>query len=142
MDLVTFYGRLYGKINSKLYVFEPTWDSFRPIHGVGWNGKKFEIIEPYKQNLFDECYGYSSKEERTECRKLAEITELEGRVITDFWTWSKQKTVWWIDRPIVFLNECVSKDNLSWKYYIKYITSNPKTLRNIRGKLTRRNLRK
>jgi hypothetical protein len=47
MELISFHDRIYGKYKSKLYTFEPTWDSFRPILGIGWNGEQFIPIEGY-----------------------------------------------------------------------------------------------
>jgi hypothetical protein len=53
MELLTFHDRVYGKCNGKLYTFETTWDSFRPISGIGWNGKQLVPIDAeYKTNLF------------------------------------------------------------------------------------------
>jgi len=143
MDLISFHERLYGKYENKLYVFEPTWDSFRPIEGIAWNGKMFVPIEPYKNNLFSDTYGYGSLEEKELCKKLLEQTELsEFRDVSDpifMWRWYGEKNIkWWKDRPCVFL-PCVSRETESWKSYLKYLNTRAKTLRRpVLGRFTRR----
>jgi hypothetical protein len=145
MDVCTFHTRTYGKLNQTLFVFEPTWDSFRPIKKVGWDGKKFSTDEPFKSNLFSPYYGFESLEQKEMCRKLAEETELGGREITDpteFWKWAGLTDAsWFRDRPCVFLNECSPKN---WHEYLKYTGSRAKTLRRRipSGRVTRRLIRK
>jgi len=148
MDLVTFHERLYGTYNGQLYTFEPTWDSFRPIVGIGWNGTQFACIDDkYKPNLFDELYGYGTLQMKAECRRLTQETELsETREMTDpiqFWRWYGEHNVkWWRDRPCVFVSACVSRDANSWKNYLKYLNTKARTLRQpFRGKSTRRCIR-
>lgn len=145
MDLREFHGRIYGKLEGKLYVLEPTWDSFRPISKVGWNGKEFEINDnEYKKDLFSSFYGFESMEQKQELFKLVQQIDLESikKLIEpiEFWRWTEDKTVkWWNDRPVVFHNSCISRDNYEWKKYISYLKSKPKTLRrSFKGRLTRR----
>ena len=143
MDLISFHERLYGKYQGKLYLYEPTWDSFRPISGIAWNGKTFVPIEVHKTNLFSDTYGYGSYDEKELCKRLLEQTELsEFRELKEpiaIWRWYGEKNIsWWKDRPCVFL-PCVAKDNESWKFYLKYLNTRAKTLRRpFVGKFTRR----
>lgn len=145
MDVCVFYTRTYGKYSGQLFVFEPTWDSFRPITKVGWDGKKFSTDEPFKTNLFSPHYGFESPEQKTLCRQLAETTELDGREIkdpTEFWKWAGLTSAsWFRDRPCVFLTECVPRN---WHNYVKYLGSRGKTLRRRipSGRVTRRLIRK
>jgi hypothetical protein len=145
MDVCQFRTRIYGKLNQTLYVFEPTWDSFRPIKKVGWDGKKFSTDEPFKTNLFSPFYGYESQEQKDMCHELTEATELDGREIKDpveFWKWAGiTDASWFRDRPCVFLTECVPKN---WGDYVKYLGSRGKTLRRRipSGRVTRRLIRK
>ena len=145
MDLRTFHGNVFGKLQGKMYIFESTWDSFRPITKVAWNGSEFAIIDSkFKNNIFCPVYGFETEEQKKLCRKLAEETELgnapELKNPTDFWRWCGEKEVsWWRDRPVVFASSCVSKDSVGWKKYIKYLESKPKTLRRpFKGRATRR----
>ena len=114
MDLLEFRERIYGKYKGQLFVFEPTWDSFRPIERIAWNGVQLvPIDDKYKPDLFDRNYGYGSLEMKALCRKLSQETELsEAREIKDpihLWRWYGETNVkWWRDRPIVFASGCVS----------------------------------
>lgn len=142
MELITFHDKIYGKYQSKLYLFEPTWDSFRPILGVGWNGSKFIPIDD-KKSLFSNHYGYESTEQKELCRKLIQETELsDAKEVSDpvqVWRWYGETNVkWWRDRPCVFL-PCVSKDADSWKGYLKYLEKRHRTLRQpFKGRATKR----
>jgi hypothetical protein len=145
MDVCQFHTRIYGKLDQTLFVFEPTWDSFRPITKVGWDGKKFSTDEPFKSNLFSPYYGFESPEQKVLCRQLAETTELDAREIkepVEFWKWAGLTSAsWFRDRPCVFLNECVPRN---WHEYVKYLGSRGKTLRRRipSGRVTRRLIRK
>lgn len=149
MDLITFHDRIYGKFEKQLFTFEPTWDSFRPVTGVGWNGKQLIPLDDiYKSNLFDPYYGYGSLEMKALCRKLTHETELsETHEIKDpihLWRWyGEQNVKWWKDRPCVFANSDVVKDTLAWKHYLRYLDVRAKTLRRpFHGRATRRLLPK
>jgi hypothetical protein len=145
MELKTFQDRIYGKYENQLFVFEPTWDSFRPIEHVGWDGKNYVILDQkFKQDLFDPNYGYGTLEMKAKCRKLSQDTELDdAKPIVDsveFWKWSGEKELkWWNDRAVLFANPCVQRDMQGWKSYLHYLNVRSKTLRNnVRGRLTRR----
>ncbi len=145
MELCSFRERIYGKKDNQLFVFEPTWDSFRPIEKVAWNGDIFVIVDTkYTSDLFDEYYGYGSLVMKALCRQLSQDTELdESNKIVDpliFWKWCKETDAkWWFDRPCVFTSSCIPKDQLQWKSYIKYIQTKAKTLRRpLKGRMTRR----
>ena len=146
MELRTFYNRIYGKYEKQLYVFEPLWDSFRPIERVGWNGKQFSIVDSkYKQDIFSRTYGFEGLEQKNLCKKLLDETELEHSVeIIDpvtFWKWcGETEAKLFKDRPCVFANSCVEKD---WKKYLKYLEVKPRTLRTFNlGRTTKRLLRR
>lgn len=146
MELRVFHDRIYGKYESQLYIFEPTWDLFRPIEKVGWNGKQYSSVDSkYKTDLFSEFYGYESIEQKKLCRQLIETTELENVIeIVDpvtFWKWCGEiEAKWFRDRPCVFTSPCVTKD---WVRYLKYLNIRQKTLRQYpRTRMTKRLLRK
>jgi hypothetical protein len=146
MDIITFHDRIYGKYNTQLFTFEPTWDSFRPISGVGWDGKQLVPDDNhYKLNIFDPWYGYGSLEVKQLCKQLTRDTELgNAREIIDpiqLWKWYGESHIqWWKDRPCVFLNPCTDKSSDSWRAYLKYLDTRAKTLRHpFRGRQTKRN---
>lgn len=145
MELCEFHDTIYGKFKGQLYIFEYTWDSFRPIEFVGWDGSKFSPVDQkYKLDLFSSNYGYGSLEQKALCRKLVQETELENaHEIKDpiqFWKWcGNTEAKWWRDRPCVFSSACVSRDGQSWKKYLQYLNVRAKTLRRaFRGRVTRR----
>lgn len=131
MDLVLFRGKIYGIFQAQLFVFEETWDMFRPITKVGWDGKKYSIDDQkYKTNLFSPYYGFESQEQKDLCIKLTNETELgNAKEVNDpieFWKWCGQETVWFRDRYCVFLNDCVEQN---WKKYLSYLNARAKTLK-------------
>lgn len=145
MELITFHDRIYGKYKGQLFTFESTWDSFRPITGIGWNGKVLiPIDDNYKKSLLDDFYGYGDIEMKTLCRKLTSETELESaKEIKDpihLWRWYGETNIkWWKDRPCVFTSPCVNRDGDSWKKYLSYLEVRAKTLRRpFKGRITRR----
>lgn len=147
MELLSFHDRIYGKYNGQLFTFEPTWDSFRPILGVGWNGKVMIPLDGYKANLLDPFYGYGSLEMKALCRKLTQETELDAKEVKDpiqLWRWYGEKNMtWWRDRPCVFSNPCVQQDSVAWKKYLNYLEVRSKTLRRpFKARQTKRLLRK
>jgi hypothetical protein len=137
MEMCEFQGRIYGKYSKQLFIFESVWDSFRPITSVGWNGHTFEVVDKaYKQDFFGKFYGYGSPEMKEICRRLTLVTELgDAKIITDpiiFWRWMGiTDAKWWNDRPCVFTSKCVDTSKFSWKSYISFLKTKPKTLRNL-----------
>jgi hypothetical protein len=145
MELCEFHSQIYGKYDNQLLVFEPSWDCFRPIEKVGWNGNKYIPVDAkYKQNLFDENYGYGSLEMKELCTRLIRTVELESaKLVTDpvsFWKWcGETEAKWWNDRVCVFSSPCVSRDTHEWKKYLHYMNVKAKTLRHaIRSRMTKR----
>lgn len=135
MELCEFRESIYGKYKNHLFVFETTWDSFRPISFVGWNGREFVTVDSeYKKDMFSPYYGYGSQQMKDVCKQLTQTTELgNAKVITDpveFWKWCGQTSAsWWRDRVCVFSSRCVSRTISDWKRYISFLQSKPKTLR-------------
>lgn len=149
MELCEFHSRIYGKYDNQLFVFEPTWDSFRPIEKVGWDGSRYVAVDfKYKQDLFDEYYGYSNLEMKLLCKKLLRETELSNaKLITEsnlFWKWCEESDgLWWNDRTCIFSSPCIPRDSNEWKKYLHYLNVKSKTLRRaIRSRMTRRLLPK
>lgn len=145
MDLKTFQDRIYARYENQLFVFEPSWDTFRPIEHVAWDGKKYVILDQkFKGDLFDPNYGYGSLAMKATCRKISQDVDFdkatEIKDVVQFWKWSGEKELkWWNDRPILFSSPCVSKDMEQWKKYLSYENVRAKTLRQpLKGRLTRR----
>lgn len=147
MELCIFHEKIYGKYKNQLFVFESTWDSFRPIEKVGWDGEQYSILDTlYKTDLFDDNYGYGSIAMKTLCKTMTDETELgDAKEITDpltFWKWCGEKEAkWWYDRACVFTDKCVPRDSGDWKKYLHYLHVRARTLRRpLIGRLTRKRL--
>jgi hypothetical protein len=145
MELCEFHSQIYGKYNNQLFLFEPTWDAFRPIEKVGWNGQQYVPVDSkYKQDLFDDYYGYGTSEMKELCKQLLKQSNFDNaKLLTDsvlFWKWSgESEAKWWNDRACVFSSPCVSRDNNEWKKYLYYLNVKAKTLRRaVRYSTTRR----
>lgn len=134
MDICEFQGRTFGKLKGHLFVLDFSWDTLRPIEYVGWNGTTFEIIDKkFKQNLFDDYYGFGSKEMKTLCSKLFASTNFENPQVfhnpAEFWRWCGHKTQWWRDRECLFASVCVDPSVDAWKRLIQTTQSKAKTLK-------------
>ena len=142
MEVCEFQGRIFGKVRNQLFVFEFSWDNVRPIEFMGWNGSKFEIVDKYKKNLFDEFYGFGSYEMKLVCTKLFNETEFEIRKVftnpADFWKWSGTKTLWWRDRECAITSPNAQSVD-SWRKFVNASASRPRTLKQkMKTRLTRR----
>lgn len=145
MELVSFHDRIYGKYKNQLFTFEPTWDSFRPITGIAWNGKRMiPVDDEYKKNLFDPYYGYGTFEMKKLCHDLIRETDLDNakdiRDPVHLWRWYGEKNIkWWRDRPCVFATPCIEQDSIAWKKYLHYLEVRAKTLRRpMKTRMTKR----
>lgn len=143
MELVKFRENIYGRLSGKLFLWEPTWDSFRPFVRLGWDGSKLAHVFPFVDNIWDPHYGYGSPEMKQLCRRLMEETELSHAKdvisIEQFWMWCKTPTIWWVDRPCVFTSACVPRTQIDWKRYVYLLASKPRTRRHgVHPRMTRR----
>lgn len=135
MQLCEFRDTIYGKYKRYLFKFETTWDSFRPISYVGWNGTDFVTVDSdFKKDIFSPYYGYGTQQMKAVCKQLTLTTELGNAVAiadpVDFWKWCGQSQAsWWRDRPCVFSSRCISRNISDWKQYISFLQSKPRTLR-------------
>jgi hypothetical protein len=143
MEVCIFRNSKYAKLAKHIFIYDQTWESFRPIQKIGWDGNRFVTDDfLFKKNIFDPFYGFGSAEMKTLCESLVEMGE--PVVIDDpvtFWKWcGTTDAKWFKDRAVVFAKTC---SNLDWRKYLSYIGSKHRTLRNPpRGRLTRRLVRK
>jgi hypothetical protein len=136
MELINFRGTLYGKIERQFFVWEPSWDTFRPT-SLGWDGSKITYNDTKYKDFFSPYYGFGSAEMKEFCQtlKYSEVPESE---IPQSWL-----TEWWRDRKAEFICSCVSRSPQSWSNYIKYTNSRARTLRkHIHNRATKRLLPK
>jgi hypothetical protein len=146
MEVCIFRDSKYAKIQNRLFIYDGTWGSFRPISKVGWNGAIFVPDDSeFKKDIFSPFYGFGSAEMKSLCESLSDkIEDLVPEKIEDpvlFWRWCGTSDVkWFKDRPCVFIKTC---SNLDWKTYLSYLGTKNRTLRHPpRGRMTRRLVRK
>ena len=123
MELREFRGRLYGKYDKHLFIYQSNWDNFRPFPEI-------------KSDIFDPYYGFGTQEMKRICSLLMSTTELDNnKVITNpelFYRWSNQDVFWIKDRP------CPFADISLWKSYV----NKARTLRTAPPNFKKRTLRK
>lgn len=137
-----FEGRVYSMTPRGLLLWEPSWETFRPVASVVWNPAHNQI-EPYFSSftgdLFDVEYGFGSKDLHDFCIEYTDtavqhIDEAEEISAEEFWRWSKQPLVWIGDRAIS-LHPCC--ENPQRKRYLSRYNLRAKTCRknprNLRG---------
>ena len=132
--LYEFRDNVYLEYKGLWFVWEPAWESFRPIQGIFWNGNEFEINDrEYCSDPMDPLYGYGSEKMRQVCQLLKgkrDDVEQNVQVLP------MDNLEWFRDRRVP-MNSCTPKDILSWKRLVK---NKARTCRNApRGKkFTRR----
>lgn len=135
MSVVEFQGRQYLQYKQYWFVWEPAWESFRPIDGVFWNGTTFDIEDvKYCTDPTDELYGYGSQQMKQVCSLLRDKYSLAPKRVASLNTGNSE---WFRDR-LVAIRPCAPRDKESWK---RMVQGKHMTCRNApRGKkFTRRN---
>lgn len=125
MELVKYKDTLYGKLNSQVFVWDSSWETFRPIKKIGWNGSALTHVNLYT-DLLDPWYGFGSSEMRDRCRNLTETTDREtyGTDISKLFTQEE----WLRDRKIPLL-PCAPRDGKTWSRYLNTMNLRRKTIR-------------
>jgi hypothetical protein len=140
----TFQERTYALSEKGLLVWEPSWDTFRPVKSVVWN-PAHQQIEPYYgvfiHDIFDIHYGYNTEELHNFCieytdENLYDIRNAEPITnIQDFWRWCGSKLEWNRDQAIS-LHPC-SESTFDRSKFLERLGLRSKTYkrapRNIKG---------
>jgi hypothetical protein len=116
------------------FVWEPSWDKWRPIEGYRWNGTSFVVDDGlYCTDPLDPYYGFGSAPMMRIC-ELLEPKRTDGVPVE---TPVIGETTWFRDR-FVSLMPCAPTDLASWKRLVK---GKPRTCRRPPPgkKLTKRN---
>jgi hypothetical protein len=131
--LYEFRDKVFLEYKQYWFVWEPAWESFRPIRGVAWDGKAFQVEDSvFCADPTSELYGYGSSQMNQLCELLKD--KFNGTPV-------KVSTLpigneWFRDR-FVTLSPCAPRDIHAWK---RMVQNKPRTCRKApRGKkLTRR----
>ena len=116
MNCVRYRDRIYVRHEGQLFVWEPTWDSFRPIHALAWDGTNVvEDDTSYTRDIWSPTYGYGSLQEV--CRTLTRTVELGDATPLDsleaVWDWCRSPRTWVLDRGLV-CTPCAPRTRASW----------------------------
>jgi hypothetical protein len=113
MSLSTFQDKTFLSYKGKWFVWEPSWESFRPIDAVEWTGQSFQIDDrAYCADPSDEWYGYGSSKMKQVCEALTPLYKAGAPPMETPAIGSKVE--WFRDRAVM-LSPCASRDKDSWK---------------------------
>lgn len=134
MSLTRVGDLILLEVKSSWFLWEPAWESFRPITSLAWDGETIVLDDrAYCADPLDPLYGYGTPAMRDLCaaltKRLSPTTARPGRLP------AVGPAEWFYDR-FVSLTPCAPRDKASWKRLHKgrywTPTSAPKT------RLTRR----
>jgi hypothetical protein len=137
MSLTRFQDYVFLEYKHHYFVWEASWEMFRPIDSIRWNGDRFELDDKqYCSDPMNEFYGYGALQMKRACTLLTEkySGEMQNAAILE--TPTLGIPTWFRDRRVV-LSPCAPTDLSSWK---RMCRGHPRTCRKSpRGKkFTRR----
>ena len=137
-----FDGRIYANSQKGCLVWEPSWETFRPVISVVLNPLHNQY-EPfygiYIHDIFDVHYGFQTEEIHDYCveftdKNLYDIENADDITIEDFWRYAQTKLTWFQDRAIA-VHPCAGP--LDRKKYLARYSLRSKTFkrapRNLKG---------
>ena len=129
--MIRFRDRVFGRDGDQWYVWEPHWDSMRPIDAFAWNGRTYVIVDDtFTANPFEESFGYGELRERAQ-----QLTDLWVGDIDSAPTVQHAligKPVWWKDHWAVRTEDAPPE---SWRKHHQLLKTRPRTCRRMpRGK--------
>lgn len=102
-----FHDRIYAISQKGLLIWEPSWETFRPVVSVVWNPINNQV-EPffgnYIHDIFDIDYGFGNTQMHEHCIEFTDENAYDiggAEEITDiqeFWKWCGTKLKWAGDR--------------------------------------------
>ena len=135
MYLIKFGDSTFLDYKGSWFIWEPCWESFRPVHAVRWDGSSFrtELVEG---SPLDPLYGYGSEAMKTVCGALTAKYSSQLDSATLVQTPEIGPLLWFRDRRIA-LTACAPRDVASWK---RMHRGKPRTCRHVvlKNKFTRR----
>ena len=113
MRLAAYGDHLFLDYQTHWFLWEPAWDSFRPVTSVYWDGVSFVIDDrAFCRDPTDEFYGYGSAEMKEICDTLNELETPEH--VETLATPAIGPLTWFRDR-FVSVCPCTPMDVRSWK---------------------------
>ena len=112
MSLSKFQDKTFLNYKNHWFLWEPSWESFRPITSVEWNGHSFVVNDrEYCADPSDEWYGYGSSKLKQACEALNSLYTPNAPILE---TPAIGNVEWFRDRA-VSLSPCAPRDKESWK---------------------------
>lgn len=136
MSLTKHGDRIFLNYKQNWFLWEPSWESFRPITAYAWNGSEYEVIDrDYCADPMDPLYGFGTPAMKQVCDALTKTFASQISNATPVMTPTIGPSEWMLDR-MVALTPCAPRDRTSWK---RMTRGRGRTLRHApRNKLTRR----
>jgi len=115
MKLARFQDRVYAR-TKMLLVWEPSWETFRPVEKVVWNPVNNQVEEyygAYIHDIFDVQYGFGSEAIHDMCVEFTDeaLPHMKAAdeidTIQEFWRWCGTQLAWNGDRPMAAHPCCV-----------------------------------
>jgi len=134
-----FKERVFLKKNG-WFVWEPSWDMFRPISAFVWNGKSYDIDDTvYIKDPFSDLFGFGTAEMKDLCSKLSEENLEYIEKAPQVREACIGTPIWARDRFVVMQPESIP----TWRTHLRSIGCRARTCRSQpRGKkFTKRTLR-
>lgn len=130
-----FGGHVFKKVDAQWFIWEPHWDSFRPIDGFGWNGVTYEVMDTtYTTDPFSDTFGYGTLEMQKICQEItdASVQDIDSAPEVSFALVGAP--TWVRDRWVVLANPDAAS---TWRKHLSYIRSRAHTCRKVpRGQKT------
>jgi hypothetical protein len=138
MSLYSVGGAVVCQHKTQWFLWEPAWESFRPITSIAWDGSSYHTDDrAFCSDPFDPLYGYGSAEMKKYCESLTTALSAKVPNATVVPSLAVGPPEWFYDR-MVALSPCAPRDRDSWK---RMTRGRYRTLRRApRNKLTRRTL--
>lgn len=119
MSLLQFQDTTYLEYKTKWFVWEPAWESFRPVTSVSWTGTSYRVEESeYCSDPTDEMYGYGSPQMKQVCDALTGMFASQISKARRVSTPAIGRCEWLFDRRIA-LSPCCPRTKESWKRAIR-----------------------
>lgn len=111
--LYDFRDRLLMEYKGWWFVWEESWDGFRPIDRIHWDGSRFVLEDRrFCKDPLDPLYGYGSQTMKDFCELLG--THRADGVPLEVNTLESTFPEWFFDRRVA-LTPCAPRDHASWK---------------------------
>lgn len=138
MSLVKVGDRVLLRLKTAWFLWEPAWESWRPVTAVAWDGDQVSVDDRvYCTDPLDPLYGYGSAKMQDLCAILTETysaTEAETGPLP-----AVGPQEWFYDR-FLSLTRCAPRDRASWKRFHKGRYRTPREAPKTRLTLRRRNI--